>query len=70
MTTFYDEAALFMAWPTGVALAGERYFGDGTHSPPPPRASGTSNPESSPLTKGSVSCRPGSRVSGCTGQLL
>ena len=40
MTTFHDEAALFLAWPTGVALAGERYFGDGTHSPPPPRARG------------------------------
>lgn len=33
MTTFHDEAAFFEAWRTGVALAGERYFGDHTHFP-------------------------------------
>ncbi|MEN4464143.1 hypothetical protein VXE65_19070 [Mycolicibacterium conceptionense] len=31
--TYYDETAFFKAWRTGVALAGERYFGNGTHSP-------------------------------------
>ena len=32
-TMFHDEAAFFEAWRTGVALAGERYFGDRTHFP-------------------------------------
>ncbi|ART74405.1 hypothetical protein BTO20_37955 (plasmid) [Mycobacterium dioxanotrophicus] len=33
MTTYYNEAAFFDAWRTGVELAGPRFFGDGTHSP-------------------------------------
>ena len=33
MTTYYDEADFFEAWRTGVTLAGEQYFGAGTHSP-------------------------------------
>jgi hypothetical protein len=32
-TTFYDEAAFFDAWRAGAAIAGERFFGDGTYSP-------------------------------------
>ncbi|MEX3646614.1 hypothetical protein [Mycolicibacterium porcinum] len=31
--TYYDEAAFFEAWRAGVVLAGEQYFGNGTHSP-------------------------------------
>ncbi|WP_454793766.1 hypothetical protein [Mycolicibacterium lutetiense] len=32
MTDFYDETAFFEAWRSGVSLAGEHYFGNGTLS--------------------------------------